>query len=365
MMPWFPLPRKSAIWISVFALAACSIFIPKKTDQIIFSHRVHSEEGIECDDCHGQISEDAHRVVQAIPKKPQCAECHEDEVENKCKTCHTEVKSPATWRRSESANIIYSHELHLKRKTKCEDCHADVVNKETVGISKPTRPQHAQCNSCHLADYEAGRCRLCHKRLNLYTRHPERLYSHPEGFFARHGKEAATFTEDHCAVCHDQSFCADCHARTMTVRPALRFPEDETMSFMHGGDWEGRHVIESRVSQASCLKCHGRSSCNGCHERVGVGGRLGRSPHQDRGDRKWAPESREAADFDCNGDFLHGREARRKITECAACHEQGPVSICIRCHRADGRGCKPHPPGFNPPVAVSDRESNRMCTICH
>jgi hypothetical protein len=165
-------------------------------------------------------------------------------------------------------------------------------------------------------------------------------------------------------VCHDQSFCADCHARTMTIRPSLRFPEKVESSFMHRGDWQGRHVIEARLSDASCIKCHGTSSCIACHERVGVGGRLGASPHKDQPNMKWAPESREAADFNCNGEFLHGRAARRRISECASCHDQGPASICVRCHHTGG-GCKPHPPGFRPPTDEDNRGTHKMCSICH
>jgi hypothetical protein len=356
--------RKPALVVSGIALAACSVFIPKKTDHIIFSHSAHSEAGIECDNCHGEVAKDAQQAIKAIPRKPQCAECHEEEVKKDCKKCHTEVKSPASWEASEST-IIFSHQMHLNRKTKCMDCHGGVTQARSASSSQPAKrtPRHEQCKNCHRADLEAGRCRLCHTRLDLYTKKPESLYSHPEGFMERHGKEAAASGQEHCSVCHDQSHCADCHARTMTVRPSLRFPENEPKSFMHAGDWQGRHVIEARASEASCIKCHGRSSCNACHERVGVGGRLGGSPHRDQGGRKWAPESPEAADFNCNGDFLHGRAARRRITECAACHEQGPATICVRCHSAKNRGCKPHPPGYKPPVG--DRENNKMCRTCH
>lgn len=345
--------------------AACSIFIPKKTDRIIFSHKVHSEEDVDCEDCHEQITQDAERVVQAIPTKPQCAECHEDEVEDDCKMCHTDVASPASWPKAEPSTIVYSHQTHLARETKCADCHSEMTDVHVVGFSKYKKPQHKQCDTCHKEDLEAGRCRLCHRRLDLYNRKPESLYSHRKGYFDRHGKEARAFGGEHCSFCHDQSYCTDCHARTMTVRPSVRFPERVDQHFMHSGDWQGRHVMEARMSDSSCMKCHGRSSCDACHERVGVGGRLGGSPHKDEGDKKWAPGSRLAPDFSCSGDFLHGRAARRRIIECASCHDQGPVSICIRCHRADGQGCNPHPPGFEARVSSIDRDSNKMCRICH
>lgn len=357
--------RRLILLISCALVAACSIMIPKKTDRIIFSHKVHAEEEIDCDECHDEIANDAETIVQAIPRKPQCTECHEEEVEDNCKMCHTDVKSPATWDTVDSRQIIFSHQLHLKRKAKCGDCHVGIKKVRAVSAAQPIIPQHNECKSCHQQDLESGRCRRCHKRLDLYKRRPESLYSHNKGFFDRHGLEAASSGQDHCAVCHDQSFCADCHARTMTLRPSIRFPEKVTSSFMHRGDWKARHVIESRASDASCMKCHGRSSCNACHERIGVGGRLGPSPHRDQGDRKWAPDSRDSSDYDCNGNFLHGRAARRRISECAACHDQGPVSICVRCHRADGRGCNPHPPGFSPHLDEKNRDAHKMCGICH
>jgi hypothetical protein len=59
---------------------------------------------------------------------------------------------------------------------------------------------------------------------------------------------------------------------------------------------------------------------------------------------------------------FHGRAARRRIIECASCHDQGPATNCIRCHRVGQYGGSPHPPGWH---SSQSRESTEMCQFCH
>ena len=53
--------------------------------------------------------------------------------------------------------------------------------------------------------------------------------------------------------------------------------------------------------------------------------------------------------------------ARRNIGSCAACHDQGPVSNCVRCHQVGGLGGTPHPAGWRSTAPVSNPE----CSACH
>ncbi len=334
------------------ALAACSVFAPKVRDSILFSHRQHvKDEQLQCEECHADIVNDTERKVQAIPGKQACADCHEVEDEESCGECHRRADSPSSWDRPGPAHLWFSHERHQQRKIVCGTCHRRISGNNDISPERRDLPGHDECETCHGDDLRTGRCALCHRQLHIYTRKPETLYSHRPGFFERHGRQAAAGGEQLCSTCHDQTFCADCHARTRTLAPAIRFPDRVDRSFVHRGDFRSRHALESRTGDTRCLKCHGRSFCAACHEKQGLGGRLGtRSPHP-------MP-------------FVgHSRAARRRIAECAACHDQGAASSCARpgCHGNAGgrRGINPHPPGWKPPVSAGERSSHRMCGICH
>jgi len=347
--------KRLLIAAAIVLAAACSVFMPAGRDTIRFSHQEHLKQGVACGDCHGAVEKDAEKPVKAIPGKPGCAECHDVKDKKACGKCHTDPARPASGARPGPTHLYFSHQLHKPRAKDCSACHKEISRSAAVSAQHRALPGHPQCNRCHQRDFDAGHCRLCHERLDLYPRKPRSLYSHRDGFFEVHGIKAAG-AEEHCASCHDQSFCADCHARTTTVRPSLRMPERVDRNFIHRGDWMSRHALESRAGDPGCLKCHGRTFCSSCHERSGVGYFVnknvlseGRSPHPSG----WFAQ--------------HGRDARRRISECAACHDQGPLSNCAAsgCHKAGAGGRNPHPPGWSAPVDEDRRTTHKMCRICH
>ena len=334
-------------------VGACSAATVKgPRDTITFSHHVHAEQGLACADCHAAVKRDAEDPeAKARMKMSACGDCHDVQDAAKCGTCHTNAAAPETYEALPETHVLFSHERHAPRTEDCAACHAKAADAPSFTDKDRLLPAHPECDACHQKDMDAGRCQLCHDRLDLNPRTPKTVYSHAPGFFERHGRKAAAGEQDQCAVCHDQSFCADCHARTMTVTPALRFPERVDRSTVHGGDYISKHVLEARTGDTGCLKCHGTSFCEACHEREGVGGAIGqRNPHPPG----WmTPGSAEN----------HGREARRHIEECAACHDQGPASNCVQCHKSGG--VNPHPPGGQSPVPRSERAHHKMCKICH
>jgi hypothetical protein len=76
----------------------------------------------------------------------------------------------------------------------------------------------------------------------------------------------------------------------------------------------------------------------------------GRSPHPPG----WVGTNTQASSF-------HGRAARRDILACASCHEQGPATNCIRCHKVGAYGGNPHPNGWRSARSVDEE----MCRYCH
>jgi hypothetical protein len=121
---------------------------------------------------------------------------------------------------------------------------------------------------------------------------------------------------------------------------------------IHRGDFVVRHAIEARSSPGECTSCHAPSFCDSCHLERGISGnRAGAlNPHP----IGWIGPDVDGPDF-------HGRAARRDILPCAGCHEAGPATNCIRCHKVGGPGGNPHPNGW-----TSLRSPNsQMCNYCH
>ncbi len=343
--------------VIIGAFVACSVAPIKKPDTIIFSHHVHSEQGLSCEDCHASLL-DEQDATRAIPTKAQCADCHDVEEQASCATCHRNPGAAGTALSKEDNHLVFSHRTHTESHgAACEDCHKGAAHWPDFSAKKQKGLGHTDCASCHKKDLDSGRCNLCHQRLDLNAGKPENLYSHGDGFFKRHGIQAQG-AEDMCAQCHDQTFCTDCHDKTMTVRPTLRYPERVDRTFIHRGDWIGRHYLEARMGNTGCVKCHGESFCTSCHERNGVG-----AAPPPEGVTKTSPHGDSSTWIYSRGPAGHGQAARRRIQECASCHDQGPSSNCVQCHRS-GR-VNPHPPGWDPPVKRSQRASNNMCSVCH
>ena len=64
---------------------------------------------------------------------------------------------------------------------------------------------------------------------------------------------------------------------------------------------------------------------------------------------------------DAGSPDFHGRAARREPLTCMACHDHGPATNCIPCHKVGGIGGDPHPHGYHPSRARTDA----MCRYCH
>ena len=104
-----------------------------------------------------------------------------------------------------------------------------------------------QCSECHTD----GRASLDH-RSDYIKKHQ---------FYASQQKRT-------CAVCHEESFCADCHANEEEIRPSDKFKDSPERAFPHRGDYLNQHIIDGKINPASCFPCHGRQNnerCKVCH----------------------------------------------------------------------------------------------------
>jgi len=109
------------------------------------------------------------------------------------------------------------------------------------------------CTNCH----EASDDKIFYKR-----------YNHTPYFTDNHRFEAYQ-GEDICAMCHRQSFCNDCHASWVELKPSLKNQSDTYRRTPHRGDYLARHRIDARIDPTSCFRCHGNPKsaerCIRCH----------------------------------------------------------------------------------------------------
>ena len=104
------------------------------------------------------------------------------------------------------------------------------------------------CTSCHDADSAAS--------------------NHDSRWVEAHGA-VATRNQRSCEMCHQVSFCADCHGNKEEIKPAAKRPSRFDAATPHQGDWLTQHRVEGRLDPASCFPCHGRKNvgrCATCHK---------------------------------------------------------------------------------------------------
>lgn len=324
-----------------------------------FPHAPHVEGDVACAKCHAGIEkatqlDPAHRQVQLpadISKNEDCSGCHDGS------TAPAAVSTQVP-KRSAPYRFSFSHADHLaKVKGDCKVCHRELPDR---GDTRRRTPPMATCTGCHKhqQDFVEARCTPCHVDLKGYK--PESAFAHQGDWLRIHGALAKPVAES-CSQCHDQTYCATCHAAETTPgRPSIIFPEQVERAFIHRGDYVSRHMIDERANPGSCRKCHGSPFCQSCHELQGVSslGPNARDPHP----QGWANNPALGKNF-------HGNAARRDIASCAGCHDNGAQAICASCHRvggiADTNPNGPHTPSFVSKHRSDDRRKNAMCLYCH
>lgn len=94
------------------------------------------------------------------------------------------------------------------------------------------------------------------------------VMSHTADFSTRHKFYAAQNSRT-CGLCHQESFCSDCHAHKEELKPSDKYKDSPGLSMPHRGDYLNQHKIDGRINPASCFPCHGRQNnerCSVCHQ---------------------------------------------------------------------------------------------------
>ncbi len=350
--------RRAAIAVALLAGASCAgrFLFGQQADRILFPHARHLKEGIDCSTCHDKLY-DAKKLGESgvLPSEATCLQCHQDDKDKgKCGMCHSDPEHPLSYFR-EDRHLEMNHASHLERvKEDCRYCHQ--VLPEPHETFEP--PKMATCMTCHnhQVDYENGRCEVCHEDLTRYPLQPiTGTFSHGDDWVKRRHMTAARSTTAACQKCHDQTYCSNCHdAQTVPIPVETRYPEKVNDDFqIHRGDWLSRHSMEALADRTMCARCHGPSFCTSCHtaQNLTPAGGNPRNPHPPG----WA----------FPGPTSHATAARDDIGSCQSCHDQGPASDCIQCHKVGGIGGNPHPASFLARHTSTEIRRNAMCLYCH
>jgi len=93
-------------------------------------------------------------------------------------------------------------------------------------------------------------------------------FNHTPTWLQTH-RQPAYQNEAVCSMCHQTSFCNDCHSSRVELKPSLKNQDDTRRQMPHRGDYLSRHRIEGRIDPSSCFRCHGNpksaQTCARCH----------------------------------------------------------------------------------------------------
>lgn len=348
-----PAARSWALTILLVLSLGLTFFAACQRTPPRFAHATHlgttcgpeTGECLSCASCH-----QAAMLERPLlhPPGDDCQECHHDDE----RRVAASLALPRSAAAELAGTIEFNHEKHLRMSGldgQCIKCHAGVVSEK----GGPPFPPMSTCFGCHnhQEEWDQGVCVPCHHPAQLKTLFPRTYLRHGAAWTKGHGPAAANSTVQ-CAQCHSEDSCDDCHDVSDDLQVEVKKATQIGSDFTHPADFITRHAMEASASPATCLSCHQTQTCDSCHVQQGVSAaRIGAlNPHPPG----WVGPSASAKGH-------HGRAAQRDILSCASCHDQGPETNCIECHRVGGGGGNPHPQGWRSTKTPSDM----MCAYCH
>lgn len=228
-------------------------------DEVIFSHLLHADAGVDCADCHTGIVENEVIGRRQAVDMAACVRCHEERAQpGECATCHSVIDAdwaPAShlssWMRQHGP---VARAAGLRTADDCALCHEE---RSCVGCHQEQAPRNhtsAFRRKTHgaLAGFDREACATCHEPDSCDACHAETTPTSHRGMFG--GKKST-----HCLGCHlplEQNGCSVCHKATPSHALAAPKPAWHTPAM-------------------NCRQCHGLSAplphvdkgddCNACH----------------------------------------------------------------------------------------------------
>ena len=139
---------------------------PAPAQPIPYSHKKHLAFGLECKKCH--TNPDPGKLM-TFPATATCMECHVTIAKGKpaIQKLAEYAKSgqPIPWVRVYAVlpGVAWSHRPHLDAGVKCETCHGQVRELETMSEVTSVTTMYS-CLNCHELNHAKTGCDTCHKR---------------------------------------------------------------------------------------------------------------------------------------------------------------------------------------------------------
>jgi hypothetical protein len=251
-----PIAPRTLAAAALLAAACGALFVRGgRARAFAFPHDVHVLElELECENCH----EDAMLADRpAMPAPDTCEFCHveldaEAPPERQAAALFDGPAYRAAHATALASELAFDHARHAAAVGDCAACHADVIGGERVESDQGLAM--AACVDCHAERGAPGECATCHLEIDRDWAPP----SHAAAWKKLHGRvfrAGCTRAVDDCALCHQETDCASCHA--------VEAPES------HGPLWRLRsHGLAARIDRASCAACHQPTGCDRCHAEV-------------------------------------------------------------------------------------------------
>ena len=364
---------------------------PEQKITLRFDHRLHVEQGAQCQLCHAEATTSEAATDDLIPDHRTCGICHQMQLPDAansypasgCATCHEGYSgglpehlgvdkmplagAPLPEKNSiPAARIVFSHSTHVGDGVPCLTCHQGV---EKAGLAtRQHLPSMATCLSCHDGGKAPSECTTCHLQGDggrLLTDFREAGMLQPGGRFRPddHGssnwlyqhRSAAKVDEASCNACHEVKDCLDCHDGVKKVEG------------LHPADWVMTHGFEAQRRGLDCQACHDvETDCQSCHEDAGLKPGLfpgGPAATDDQGIR-FHPQGWAGTVGEIPGPEHHSHTARRALDTCTSCHGGDGQDLCLECHATL---VNPHPASwkemdFRGPFGQAE---GQVCSVCH
>lgn len=380
------------------------------------NHEIHAEQGVECAICHKGLNNAEFTPGSAFPEMPVCFECHDNDTAPRtctlchiqkvpfshkvhldngidCESCHKNILTSTKTERGKNMpdpavcagdchnaedryaevtlfdagepagryEIIFNHEIHIEQDMKCNDCHADIKNAKYIPGSGAAFPHIQVCFKCHDNKTAERTCTLCHPGKVQF---PHQI----------HIKSGMGCTDCHPEIMESkttaggrdipsESSCSNCHEEKDFYHKITIFPYRQHYVFnhkLHADEQDmdckdchkalytsDRHTQEDIVpSMNMCFDCHDNSTatkyCTLCH----LNPTMPKDHYED-----W--------------DTLHKIKARRNLSECTECHLGGKKDYCFKCHRGVKKPINSHNPNFELTHKYEVRSRLQNCRTCH
>ena len=258
------------------------------TPNLKFSHAAHTEKGMTCQSCHGDLVSDnvALATRDQLPRMGFCLQCHNGrKAANGCDVCHPSVGRGRIRTQFASGDLVPSGTLRGA-------AHSSVFRTDHARVA---RSDAAYCDTCHRKNF----CIDCHNG----TVKP--MDFHANDYVRIHALEARRNQPD-CSSCHRvQTFCVGCHSRSglsadgrasdftrrLSGNDGPRFHPTGWVNYADGTPIGGvrgpqHHSIQAQRNIRQCAACHREEFCISCHSAAPAAIRINPHPRNWRNSRR-------------------------------------------------------------------------------